>query len=145
MQVRYSISECWETSATIEVMHAINWVIKYYELKDTPGTLTVKLIKGLDEELEGTAARIKNKRYEVRINWSKLPNLKDILKAVFHEMTHIKQFVKNDLKIYNDGLIGEWEGHLYSTKSDWFWNSPWEMEARAMEEPLYYKYLEDTE
>jgi hypothetical protein len=141
MRKRYSISEKWDSADIHRVIEAVEFAIGYFDLEDEKSTLTVKLINGLQESLEATADRIKNKRYEIRLNRNLLTTSEELLKAVFHEMTHVKQFVENGLRIYH--RAAKWEKNDYKlvTNED-YWMSPWEMEARAMEEPLYHLFEE---
>lgn len=141
MKVRYSISEKWDSADIHKVIEAVEFAIDYYELEDEKSTLTVKLINGLHEPLEATADRIKNRRYEIRLNRLLIDNTQGVLKAVFHECTHVKQFIENGLRIYQKAA--RWEGGSFKMDDlEDYWLSPWEMEARAMEEPLYHMFLE---
>lgn len=133
MRVRFIISEKWPLDIIHEVLDAVDWAIKFYELTDSKSTLTVKLITGRDELLDGTADRIKNKRYEIRVKYAE-----DYLEALFHEMTHVKQFVKDGLRFYHGAA--KWQNTKIH-KPDYL-TSPWEMEARAMEQVLLYKFQE---
>lgn len=141
MKVRYSISEKWEINTIVKVMDAIVYAIDFYELEDPKSTLTVKLINGTNERDAATADRTKSKRYEVRLNYSQLDEDSEVLKALFHEMTHVKQFIHNGLRVF--GCAAKWEGRdmPIKDKSD-YWFSPWEMEARAMEDPMYAMFDE---
>ena len=65
----------------------------------------------------------------------------EVIKAVMHEMTHVKQFISNGLRLYHKAA--KYDGKQFEMKdAKDYWFSPWEMEARAMEEPLYNFYLE---
>ncbi len=143
MKIRYSISEKWDTTTIIRIMEALEFVIDFYELQDPKATLMCKLITGMDESCEGTADRIKNKRFEIRINRHLLTSEQEQIKAVMHEMTHVKQFINNGLRLY--GKAAKFDGQQYdmNTSKD-YWFSPWEMEARAMEEPLYHLFEENN-
>ena len=141
MKVRYSISEKWSSNTIIEVIAAIEYAVGFYEIADEKATLMCKMITGTDELCEATADRIKNKRFELRLNYSMLESDEEVVKAVMHEMTHVKQFINNGLRLYHKAA--KFNGTQYEMKdAKDYWFSPWEMEARAMEEPLYNFFLE---
>lgn len=138
MKVRYLISEKWSKEWIFNTIEAIEFAIKYYKLENDKATLTVKLQSGDPEESEADAARLKNHRYEVRINKSRVDE-NVLLNAIFHEMTHVKQFVKDQFIPTNN--IVRWKGETFKMESpEEYYLSPWEMEARAMEEALIYFY-----
>jgi hypothetical protein len=144
MKVRYTISEMWEAKDIHEIIEAIKFSIKFYELENPKATLTVKLISGKQEKVEATADRIKNNRYEVRLARANIENTLDaVLVALFHEMTHVKQFVHNGFALYSGKAKWESNDITLSTSND-YWFSPWEMEARAMERALVYYYDLET-
>ena len=138
MKIRYIISDKWNSKDIHEIIDAIKFAINFYEIGDSKSTLTVKLISGVDEKVEATADRLKNKRYEIRLARAQIENTLDaVLLALFHEMTHVKQFIKNDFNLNS----AKWEGKTFKldNPSD-YWFSPWEMEARAMERALVFFY-----
>ena len=136
MKFRYIISEKWASEDIMLIIRAVEFAANRLDLG--AGTTTIKLINTKEEMLEGTADRIKSKRYEIRLNKYKLIEQSDILVALFHEMTHVKQYDQNGFRFYNKKAI--FDGKEYSTDEYWF--SPWEMEARAMERPLLYAFKE---
>jgi hypothetical protein len=141
MKIRYLISEKWSKAEIIEVMEAVEFAIKYYKLENNKATLTVKLQTGMLEDAEADADKLKNNRYEIRLNKSRLASDK-ILPSIFHEMTHVKQFMFDRLNMR--GNCASWRGETYPTDSPAaYFLSPWEMEARAMEEALLFFYLEE--
>lgn len=133
MKIRYIISEKWESQYIVQFIAALNFGIKYLKLE---GHLTVKLINGTDEATEeATAEAKKNKRYEIRIARNRL-NQDEPLRALFHELVHVKQFAVDGLKAAKDGW--EYKGSRYKPfdSLESYLLAPWEMEARAMEEAM---------
>jgi hypothetical protein len=133
MKVRYIISEKWSSDILHEVIDAVEWGIQYLKIRDPKSTLTVKLITGNEEPLDGTADRIKNRRYEIRIKYAE-----DYLASLFHELVHIKQFIHDGLRFYPKAA--RWKGEKVHNPD--YLESPWEMEARAMEDVLIYRFRE---
>lgn len=64
-------------------------------------------------------------------------NTYDMLKTLFHEMTHVKQFAKGELVFRDDYNI--WKGVKYPDQAK-EWNTPWEKDARKHEKILYKKF-----
>ena len=72
--------------------------------------------------------------YEIRLN--SRYNDKRIVKSVFHEMTHVKQFAFDGLKM--GSRVDEFKGKKYRRVD--YWDAPWEVEARQMEKILLAKW-----
>jgi hypothetical protein len=72
--------------------------------------------------------------YEIRLN--SRYNDKRIVKSVFHEMTHVKQFAFDGLKM--GSRVDEFKGKKYRRVD--YWDAPWEVEARQMEKFLLAKW-----
>jgi hypothetical protein len=62
----------------------------------------------------------------------------DLLKTLFHEMIHVKQYAKKELVYKTNHNI--WKGKRYED-SDSDWNRPWEREARKYEKLIYNKFI----
>ena len=60
------------------------------------------------------------------------------LRSLFHEMEHARQYIYCELELEHNHAI--WRGTLSNRNGeDWeeYWNSPWEVEARAKEVELF--------
>lgn len=63
--------------------------------------------------------------------------LHTLLQTLAHEMVHIKQYAKGQLKIKNLGV--RWCGKMFKYSQDkGYVNRPWEIEAMQKETLLYY-------
>lgn len=64
------------------------------------------------------------------------------IRAIAHEMVHVKQFLKHQL-VESDPIVF-WNGQAtrltYDLDDDEYWLSPWEMEARGYEDYLLHKW-----
>jgi hypothetical protein len=135
MEFRYIISNKWTNAEIRLILDALEFVSDFYELNK--GVTTVKLIN--DDPLDATAERLKNNRFEIRLTRSKLVSNTEILKALFHEMTHVKQYLYDNLRL--SGHTAKWQ--TKSFKNFDYWLAPWEMEARAMEDALVHLFLQE--
>lgn len=62
----------------------------------------------------------------------------ELLKTLFHELAHVKQYAKKELVYKTNYNI--WKGRKYADiESEW--NRPWEREARKLEKQLYAKFV----
>ena len=116
----------------------IKFCLKYYGLKDIE--VRVKFKKEKHPCLSGAIARVHmHNRRKYTIYCSKGENL--TLATIAHELTHIKQFYLRELTYSKKGNF-QWYG--LTMKHTEYLLTPWEMEARAMEEVLAYAYLKNS-
>lgn len=88
------------------------------------------------------------REFEIEID-SNLPK-KALLRALAHEMVHVKQYATGQLKDYMNNNNTCWEGTTFKgdREGDEYWVSPWEIEAYGREVGLYVlfkKYLKKEE
>ena len=73
---------------------------------------------------------------EILIVVSKTLSENDVIRTIFHEMVHIKQYVEGRLEV---GSPQRWLGKVY----DWdYENMPWEVEAFDLEQKMVDIYSE---
>ena len=62
----------------------------------------------------------------------------ELIKTIAHEMVHLKQFAKGELKErFKPTYCHIWHGDIVDVGLDNFYEVPWEVEAREMEEDLF--------
>ena len=67
---------------------------------------------------------------------------RETLLALAHEMVHLKQYAKGELKdIFRPVRMTKWLGESFPENSVDYWDSPWEWEAYGRERGLYIKYM----
>lgn len=80
----------------------------------------------------------------------KKQDLNDMVKALAHEMVHVKQYARNELKSAyavpaKNGfqIRSKWMGQVWNPKpsQDSYFDSPWEIEAYGREVGLFYKWF----
>jgi hypothetical protein len=82
----------------------------------------------------------KNRDFILTIN--KNLNKKQILFALAHEMVHVKQYAKGELKDYVRLDKIKWKNEVHDLNNSDYWFQPWEIEAHGMEKGLYVKYID---
>jgi len=72
------------------------------------------------------------------------PNLgkRNMLLVLAHEMVHVKQYAKGEMKDYLRVTRVKWKGEIYNDEQIDYWDHPWEIEAHGREKGLYYRFLE---
>lgn len=69
-------------------------------------------------------------------------NKKETLLALAHEMVHVKQYVKGEMKeIFRPARMVKWLGENYRADEMDYWEQPWEIEAYGRERGLYFKFM----
>lgn len=92
---------------------------------------------------------VRNPRY-FTINIRSAKDDDDIIQTLAHEMVHVKQHAKNELKtgvvVATRGglkISSKWMGKIWKPKGkeDHYYDSPWEVEAYGREVGLYQRWL----
>ena len=66
----------------------------------------------------------------------------ELIKTVAHELVHVKQYVKNELRErYKPNHHHMWHQELIIVNDDNFYDVPWEIEARELEDVLYKQFV----
>ena len=69
-------------------------------------------------------------------------NKKETLLALAHEMVHVKQYAKGELKdLFRPTRMVRWQGERFLHEELDYWEQPWEIEAYGREKGLYIKYM----
>ena len=66
-------------------------------------------------------------------------SLMNMIKTLAHEMVHVKQHAKKELKDSNGAII--WKKKLYRDYN--YFEAPWEVEAYSMEDDLLELYIKE--
>ena len=68
---------------------------------------------------------------------------KGTLIVLAHEMIHVKQYAKGELKDYLRLNSVKWKGKVYDDEKIDYWDHPWEKEAHEKEQVLYDMFKQD--
>jgi hypothetical protein len=77
-----------------------------------------------------------NKQFVINLEWNKMG--KRVLQCLAHEMVHVKQYAKGELKFHEKGNLVTFQREQY--QDDEYWESLWEIEAYGREIGLYQKF-----
>lgn len=78
-----------------------------------------------------------NDEQEVVVYIAKRLSVKEILRTIFHELVHVKQYIAGELT--SEGEIMRWNGTVYIGAYELL---PWEVEAFALEEEMMNSFTE---
>lgn len=76
------------------------------------------------------------KQFVINLEWNKLG--KRVLQCLAHEMVHVKQYAKGELKFHERKNLITFQRKQY--QDDEYWESLWEIEAYGREVGLYQKF-----
>lgn len=86
------------------------------------------------------------REFSMEVNASKELRLRKILETVAHEMVHVKQYAKGEMKdlISRPANIRKWQGKEIDTNTISYWDLPWEIEAYGRECGLFVRWAEEN-
>ena len=64
----------------------------------------------------------------------------DFITCVLHELVHVKQHLKKELKDVNHGCFSMWKGSVIHLDDTNYYDLPWEKEAYELQEVLLNEY-----
>ena len=65
-----------------------------------------------------------------------------MLIVLAHEMVHVKQYAKGEMKDFVYGNRVKFKGSIINDNIVEYWDQPWEIEAHGKEKGLYLRFLE---
>jgi hypothetical protein len=68
---------------------------------------------------------------------------RNMLIGLAHEMIHVKQYAKGELKDYLRVNKSKWKGQIIDPEEVDYWDQPWEIEAHEKEKGLYYMFVDE--
>jgi len=113
------------------IEHAV--MISKRVLMPRMGGLEIEVILDKNLEWHGLCGMISTK--EMTIELKKTDDYKEMVKTIIHEMVHVKQYARKELKqVTSDFYI--WKNELVKAEIG-YENYPWEHEAYKLEELIY--------
>lgn len=93
--------------------------------------------KILGEAFPTDERNTKQKNFVINLEWNNKLG-KRILQCLAHEMVHVKQYAKGELKFHEKRNLVTFQREQY--QDDEYWESLWEIEAYGREVGLYQKF-----
>ncbi len=87
------------------------------------------------------------REFTIEVNASKHIRLRRMLETVTHEMVHVKQFAKGEMKdlMSRPANIRKWMGKEVDMNTISYWDLPWEIEAYGRETGLFVRWAEEND
>jgi len=122
------------------VFEAFNFALK--ELMPRKKNLSVDInITDIPDDAEAYHCCVEKNYHEIDIQQGLIEE--DFITAIFHEMVHVKQHERGELK--DHGIRKAWKGEehisIFST-TDEYMKLPWEEEAYRLQEEMYTKWIQ---
>lgn len=121
------------------VFDAFNFGMKY--LMPRKRNLEVEImLTDLEGDVDGFHCYLDKGQHDIELQQGLIEE--DLVTALFHEMVHIRQHERGQLK--DKGVIKSWKGEEYISIYDTvetYKNLPWEEEAYRLQEEMYEQWL----
>lgn len=121
------------------VFDAFNFGMKY--LMPRKRNLDIEIsITDLEGDVDGFHMYLDKHQHEIELQQGLIEE--DLVTALFHEMVHVRQHERGQLK--DKGVVKSWKGEEYISIYDTvetYKNLPWEEEAYRLQEEMYDKWL----
>ena len=85
------------------------------------------------------------KEYVVRINYSGVKSFYKMIEILVHEMIHVKQYAKRQMRVLAQPFMIAYEDEHYSALKTPYIERPWEVEAHAFEVPMAQRFVKKSE
>lgn len=84
---------------------------------------------------------VRPREFNIRLDAS--DEIPTMLRTLAHEMVHVKQFARSELKQYARIKAHRFKSEIVPNDTE-YWDLPWEIEAHGREEGLYLRWLQHT-
>jgi len=82
------------------------------------------------------------KEFTVRVHWDGKKDFAKTLETIAHELVHVKQFARGEMKDLLSVQKVSWCGKRYDRAEVDYWDLPWEVEAHGREKGLFVRLCE---
>lgn len=110
--------------------------------------IDLEMIKNLENK-EGVCGdatweddSVRPKDYTVRVHWNGKSDFAKTLETLAHELVHVKQFARGEMKDLLSVQKVSWNGKRYDRAEVDYWDLPWEVEAHGRERGLFVRLCE---
>ena len=118
---------------------AVNFALNYLMPRKKNLSIDVNVVD-IPDDADAYHCCVEKNYHEIEIQQGLIEE--DFITAIFHEMVHVKQHERGELKDY--GIRKAWKGEehisIFST-TDEYMELPWEEEAYRLQEEMYHKWI----
>jgi|TARA_R110002153_G_C13289671_1_gene494781 hypothetical protein len=87
-------------------------------------------------------ANVRPKDFTVEASWNGKKGFEKTLETIAHELVHVKQFARGEMKDLMSVKKVSWNGTRYDRAETDYWDLPWEIEAHGRERGLFVRLCE---
>ena len=118
---------------------AVNFALNYLMPRKKNLSIDVNVVD-IPDDADAYHCCVEKNYHEIEIQQGLIEE--DFITAIFHEMVHVKQHERGELK--DHGIRKAWKGEehisIFST-TDEYMELPWEEEAYRLQEEMYHKWI----
>jgi hypothetical protein len=125
-----------------ELRYAVDWALRKLVGSRMMKGLDIEILFQKDPYSQGVCDAYPNDSGRARyftITINPTLNYENTLRCIFHELVHVKQYARDELRMLNSRM-NKWKGNIIPSGN--YWEYPWEIEAYGMEFCLYRMYHE---
>ena len=119
---------------------AVNFALNYLMPRKKNLSIDVNVVD-IPDDADAYHCCVEKNYHEIEIQQGLIEE--DFVTAIFHEMVHVKQHERGELK--DHGIRKAWKGEehisIFST-TDEYMELPWEEEAYRLQEEMYTKWIQ---
>lgn len=125
-----------------EIHYATQWITTYLIGNRITNSLYLTLNFTNLKDVNGNCIWVgdNNRPREFEIEISNKLGYKPTMSALAHELVHVKQYAKGELKDYMVHKWCRWKDEIFQVDDIDYWEAPWEIEAFGREVGLVHKY-----
>jgi hypothetical protein len=131
MKIRVKAKKAWTPLERTLVKAAFQYASDALELWLSPVPIEI-ILRGSDDSDYGDCIDLHD-RIVVRLNKSDR-----WLSTLFHELEHARQYIFGELALETETAI--WHDMQYTRDPEYYYEEPWEVQARAVEKNLFKDY-----
>lgn len=133
-KIKVKAKKRWHKARRKAAKQALAWGIKELELDVSPIPIVVKLCGDPQPEFRWGDSIDCDHKIMIRLFDTPL-----WIPTLFHELEHARQFIYGELELETDFAI--WKGKTYKRSGDEYYEEPWEVQAREIEDQMETKFL----
>lgn len=125
-----------------KVRDAFHFALDYHDLRDKNHTVDVYFVEEIDDDHDIVGRHLMATMKESKIFLKVNRFTHEICVTVFHEMTHLKQYLHYDICYTQFGKT--WRGSKFPMvdpeNMDTYWNAAHEIDARTHQRKMFWKW-----
>ncbi len=132
IKVKVKARRSWPLKWRKGIENTVRWGIYRLGISQEDITILVRLKGRSSENDYGSCIQLTENKYIISLFAGH--SLGRVISTIFHELTHVKQHLRDDFVMMERGAI--WRSYFIVYDKKDYWQLPWEIEARESEKIL---------